>query len=261
MEEQRGLKRALSTFVKSAAAERRKYIVKTRYHSDHATLSHAILDYLRVLLSLTGAAFLIRVAATTDSDTVMTRQDGTRAVYDGLAFAAMAAASTYEWLRFIHYKQKMMSFSGVLEVLAFGALCVSTTIQDASKSWNRILMIVEVSAAVVILAHHVAFAITYRTFAGLYAPIIPSTHSPTVIPTVALATIGAMGLVVSTSFGLMAQLSGEVMYVEAYRIALLVVAILWEIDAWGEVGIVYVASCNAERRAAKAVWTDENLIV
>eukprot|EP01056_Protomagalhaensia_sp_Gyna25_P001033 Protomagalhaensia_sp_Gyna_25__1032@NODE_149_length_4881_cov_201_115448_g115_i0_p2_GENE_NODE_149_length_4881_cov_201_115448_g115_i0NODE_149_length_4881_cov_201_115448_g115_i0_p2_ORF_typecomplete_len275_score51_08_NODE_149_length_4881_cov_201_115448_g115_i038854709 len=241
--------RSATTFVKNVNAERRKNILRIRYHSAQASRAHYILDYLRVILSLVGTlmlaevslresyAFSLLAAGTTD------RPASGRGLYAG-GFASMTAAATYETLRYLHYKQWLLFSSGVVQVCS----CICLSVCYALATQTTASTISAITAAAGLVFHHTVFAIKFRTFGGLYAPLLPSTHAPTVIPLVALLLAGAGALVIGCAFRFGGQnydSAGKGCQVGAFG--------AWAVAAWGEIGVVYVASQNAARRAAKGL--------
>eukprot|EP01057_Protomagalhaensia_wolfi_P001781 Protomagalhaensia_wolfi_Nauph_80__1780@NODE_2109_length_1210_cov_130_733561_g1649_i0_p1_GENE_NODE_2109_length_1210_cov_130_733561_g1649_i0NODE_2109_length_1210_cov_130_733561_g1649_i0_p1_ORF_typecomplete_len290_score60_01DUF1624/PF07786_12/0_064_NODE_2109_length_1210_cov_130_733561_g1649_i02051074 len=245
--------RSATTFVKNVNAERRKNILRIRYHSAQASGSHYILDYLRVVLSLVGGLMLAEVSLRegyafsllTEGSTEERPASG-RGLYAG-GFACMTAAATYETLRYLHYKEWLLFSSGLIEVCS----CIALSVCYALPTQTTASTISAITAAAGLVYHHTVFAIKFRTFGGLYAPILPSTHAPTVIPLVALLLAGAGSLVVGCGFrfgGHNYDSAGKGCQVGAFA--------AWALAAWGEVGVVYVASQNAARRAAKALEED-----
>lgn len=257
-------KRSPTIFVKNVDAERRKNILRVRYHSQNACEVHHKLDYLRVIMTLIGSIILLGSA----SSGFEVRDDGfvfkAPASYWACAgFVCMSIGAIYEVLRYIHYKQRAVTISGILYVTCLLLLCIYFGLKDSTQrrrrrqrsSGGQGIDIMGLVAAIFTLGHSITFNIAYTTFAGLYAPIVPSTHAPTILPISALYTIGSAGLVTAFAMALVGnteeaerlRVNG---FIRAQKGCLIGAFVFWTLAAWGELGVVFVSSQNLKRRQA-----------
>eukprot|EP01055_Gregarina_sp_Pseudo9_P000035 Gregarina_sp_Pseudo_9__34@NODE_1023_length_1963_cov_58_005717_g959_i0_p1_GENE_NODE_1023_length_1963_cov_58_005717_g959_i0NODE_1023_length_1963_cov_58_005717_g959_i0_p1_ORF_typecomplete_len281_score52_07MASE3/PF17159_4/0_036_NODE_1023_length_1963_cov_58_005717_g959_i05711413 len=251
-----GLKRSATIFVKNVSAERRKNILKVRYHSDDASGFHHILDYLRVILSLVGCVIVLGTSLDFEVKHNAYLPAAPGAYWSCAGFACLTGAGMYELLRYRHYKQVAVSVSGSLNVASFICLCVCFALKDPRPN-ARGVDIVGLVAAGLTLAHAITFNIAYRTFAGLYAPLVPSTHAPTVLPVSGLYTIGSAALVTALALALVGRGPREVNgFVEAQKGCQVGAFVAWTAAAWGELGVVFVSSKNAKRRRVQRDQTE-----
>eukprot|EP01054_Gregarina_sp_Poly1_P000968 Gregarina_sp_Poly_1__967@NODE_1235_length_4691_cov_205_040441_g841_i0_p2_GENE_NODE_1235_length_4691_cov_205_040441_g841_i0NODE_1235_length_4691_cov_205_040441_g841_i0_p2_ORF_typecomplete_len284_score21_49DUF2417/PF10329_9/0_0056Gaa1/PF04114_14/0_3Clclike/PF07062_12/5e02Clclike/PF07062_12/0_14Clclike/PF07062_12/5_2e03_NODE_1235_length_4691_cov_205_040441_g841_i037724623 len=246
----RDFKRSPTIFVKNVSAERRKNILKIRYHSANAENTHKIFDYLRVILSLAGCIIILSTSIELKQNAEEYFLKSPGSYWSSVGFACLTAASTYEALRFFHYKQFLLFVTSGINVASLISLCVCFAVKE-SRVDTKAVDVMNLVTGCLILAHAITFNISYRTFSGLYAPLVPSSHSPTVLPISGLFTLGASLLVTAMAMALVgagAPSPQESGYISAQKWCQLGAFIAWTVAAWGEVGVVFVSSRNAKRR-------------